>query len=209
MTTTKLFFLQVGKLYQVKLRWRKPGYSTETAFNKFAVYNSDQGDLEPLLSFYKWLRSGDVIMWLGTQECTTGWARLLRKDRVWFVRLSTAKDALERAGGSEAVTEQQQQQQDNSVLQPGKLYKISFDRAPEDALVGGEKLMTGLVVYKDLPTPGEATSGWWNTISGPGVVMWLGTQGVPDGWAKLLHEDKVWYIWLESHHNLKRLKRVK
>ncbi len=91
-------------------------------------------------------------------------------------------------------------------LQPGKLYKIISFSVPPEAL--GEKLVDGLIVYKVPVDLDGSLSRSWVTIHTGAVVMWLGEEGCGPEFAKVLHGDTVWHVFLGHKHNLKRLQRV-
>ncbi len=96
-TTTKTpgqedgFFL-VGKLYRVKHRYVIIDGEESSVIDKLAVYGAD----EAAFRTYVWLETGDVVMWLGTAGCKARWARVLHKDGVWYINLTSAHRMTER-----------------------------------------------------------------------------------------------------------------
>ncbi len=89
----------------------------------------------------------------------------------------------------------------------GKLYRITNDSG--DGANLGVKSTSGLVVFKRPLGVGESMTPSFLTIDTGQVVMWLGIHhNGGEQWAKLLHGDTVYSIFLGHHHNLKRLERV-
>ncbi len=91
-------------------------------------------------------------------------------------------------------------------LQVGKLYQIRpLSRTETFKYVPG-----GLMVYRNAQRRaddvGERLE--WIHIKPGNLVMWLGSDGCPSGWARVLCKESVWYITLGHQRNLKKLQRV-